>query len=125
MRSRIRSFLSVVVLLRSTAACSAKNDPPPCVAYVVPTTADLTTPTTFIKDISPIYNAEKIKGGIFLYSGRDDIRVPIPQMYRMERALRSAGNAPAAFVVKEKEGHGMLMHTIDFVPVGHLPAARI
>ena len=24
----------------------------------------------------------------------------------MDRALRSAGNPPAAFVVKEKEGHG-------------------
>ena len=56
--------------------------------------------------MSPLYSASKIKGKVFLYSGRDDIRVPIAQMYKFEAALKSAGNSPAAFVVKEKEGHG-------------------
>ena len=59
-----------------------------------------------VKDISPLSNADKIKGAVFMYAGQDDIRVPIGQMNRMDRALRSAGNPPAAFVVKEKEGHG-------------------
>jgi dipeptidyl aminopeptidase/acylaminoacyl peptidase len=59
-----------------------------------------------IKDISPIYNADKIKGAVLLYAGQDDIRVPISQINRMDRALRSAGNPPAAYIVKEKEGHG-------------------
>ena len=59
-----------------------------------------------VKDVSPLYSASKIKGKVFLYSGRDDIRVPIAQMYKFEAALKSAGNSPAAFVVKEKEGHG-------------------
>ena len=59
-----------------------------------------------VKDVSPLFSASKIKGAVFLYSGRDDIRVPIAQMYKIERALTSAGNPPAAFVVKEKEGHG-------------------
>lgn len=59
-----------------------------------------------VKDMSPLFNAGKIKGGVFLYAGQDDIRVPIAQMYKIERALTSGGNAPAAFVVKEKEGHG-------------------
>ena len=59
-----------------------------------------------VKDISPINNADKIKGAVFLYAGQDDIRVPIAQINRMNRALRSAGNPPAAFVVKEQEGHG-------------------
>jgi dipeptidyl aminopeptidase/acylaminoacyl peptidase len=59
-----------------------------------------------VKDISPVYHASKIKGAVFLYAGRDDIRVPIDQIYRMDRALKAAGNPAKAFVVKEKEGHG-------------------
>ena len=59
-----------------------------------------------VRDVSPVYNADKIKGAVFLYAGQDDIRVPISQINRMNRALRSAGNPPAAFVVKDKEGHG-------------------
>jgi dipeptidyl aminopeptidase/acylaminoacyl peptidase len=59
-----------------------------------------------VKDISPLYNAAKIKGAVFLYAGQDDIRVPIGQINKLERAMKSAGNPPAAFVVKDKEGHG-------------------
>ena len=59
-----------------------------------------------VKDISPLFNADKIKGAVFLYAGQDDIRVPIGQINRMNRALASAGNPPAAYVVKEQEGHG-------------------
>lgn len=59
-----------------------------------------------VRDISPVHNADKIKGAVFLYAGQDDIRVPIGQINRMNRALKSAGNPPAAYVVKEKEGHG-------------------
>jgi dipeptidyl aminopeptidase/acylaminoacyl peptidase len=59
-----------------------------------------------VRDISPVYNADKIKGAVFLYAGQDDLRVPIGQINRMERALKSAGNPPAAYVVKEEEGHG-------------------
>lgn len=59
-----------------------------------------------VKDISPLYNAEKIKGAVFLYAGQDDIRVPIGQINRLSRALKSAGNPPAAYVVKDEEGHG-------------------
>ena len=59
-----------------------------------------------VKDISPVFNADKIKGAVFLYAGQDDIRVPIGQINRMSRALASAGNPPAAYVVKEQEGHG-------------------
>ena len=59
-----------------------------------------------VADMSPVNHADKIKGATFLYAGQDDIRVPIAQINRMNRALRSAGNAPAAYLVKEKEGHG-------------------
>jgi dipeptidyl aminopeptidase/acylaminoacyl peptidase len=68
-----------------------------------------------VREISPLYNADKIKGAVFLYAGQDDIRVPIGQINRMNRALKSAGNPPAAYVVKEKEGHGFgkLENTLD------------
>jgi dipeptidyl aminopeptidase/acylaminoacyl peptidase len=59
-----------------------------------------------VQDISPVNNASKIKGAVFLYAGEDDVRVPIDQIYRMDRALKAAGNPPKAFVVKAKEGHG-------------------
>ncbi|MBS0314315.1 MAG: S9 family peptidase [Proteobacteria bacterium] len=67
-------------------------------------TKDLDAP--IVREISPVYNAAKIKGAVFLYAGQDDIRVPIDQIRRMDRALRDAGNPPKAFVIKEKEGHG-------------------
>jgi dipeptidyl aminopeptidase/acylaminoacyl peptidase len=56
--------------------------------------------------MSPINHAQKIKGAVFLYAGRDDVRVPIDQVYRMDKALKAAGNPAKAFVIKEKEGHG-------------------
>jgi dipeptidyl aminopeptidase/acylaminoacyl peptidase len=59
-----------------------------------------------IKDISPVYNASKIRKPVFLYAGQDDIRVPINQINRMESALAAAGNPVKAYVVKPKEGHG-------------------
>ena len=65
-------------------------------------TEDLST----LRAISPVYHADKIKGAVFLYAGQDDIRVPIRQIDRMHSALKSAGNEPKAYVVKEKEGHG-------------------
>ena len=59
-----------------------------------------------VRDISPVNYASKIKGGVFLYAGEDDIRVPIDQIYRMDKALKAAGNPAKAFVIKKKEGHG-------------------
>ena len=59
-----------------------------------------------VKDISPVYNADKIKGAVFLYAGEDDLRVPIRQITRMNDALEKAGNPSKAYVVKKEEGHG-------------------
>lgn len=59
-----------------------------------------------VRDISPVFNADKIKGAVFLYAGEDDIRVPIDQINRMDKALKSAGNPAKAYVVKKEEGHG-------------------
>jgi dipeptidyl aminopeptidase/acylaminoacyl peptidase len=59
-----------------------------------------------VRDLSPVNNASKIKGAVFLYAGEDDIRVPIDQINRMDKALKAAGNPAKAYVVKAKEGHG-------------------
>jgi dipeptidyl aminopeptidase/acylaminoacyl peptidase len=59
-----------------------------------------------VQDISPVNFANRIKGAVFLYAGEDDVRVPIDQIYRMDKALKAAGNPPKAFVIKAKEGHG-------------------
>ena len=59
-----------------------------------------------VRQVSPLFQADKIKGAVFLYAGQDDVRVPINQIVRMDRALRAAGNPAKAFVIKEKEGHG-------------------
>lgn len=59
-----------------------------------------------VREVSPVHNAAKIKGAVFLYAGQDDSRVPIDQINRMDKALRAAGNPAKAFVVKEREGHG-------------------
>ena len=59
-----------------------------------------------VRQVSPLFFADKIKGAVFLYAGRDDIRVPIDQINRMDKALRAAGNPAKAYVVKDKEGHG-------------------
>ncbi len=65
---------------------------------------DLSAP--IVKEISPVYNADKIKRPVFLYAGADDIRVPLAQIRDMANQLESKGNPAKAFVIKKKEGHG-------------------
>ncbi len=67
-------------------------------------TEDLNAP--IMKDVSPLYNVDRIKKPVFLYAGEDDIRVPIKQISQIAEALTRAGNPPKAFVVKKEEGHG-------------------
>ncbi len=68
-----------------------------------------------MKQVSPVFNADKIKMPVMFYSGEDDIRVPIPQINRMVQELERAGNPPKAHIVKAKEGHGFgkLENNID------------
>lgn len=74
---------------------------------------DLNSPST--REISPVFNASKIKKPVFLYAGKEDIRVPIAQITRMARELERVGNAPKGFVIKEREGHGFgkLENSVD------------
>ena len=81
-----------------------RNDPGVEFWKAVLGTKDLNS--QLIRDISPVNNASKIKGAVFLYAGENDIRVPIDQIYRMDKALKAAGNPAKGFVIKAKEGHG-------------------
>ena len=66
--------------------------------------SDFDSKTT--RDISPVFNAAKIKRPVFMYAGIDDIRVPLGQISRMKRELESTGNPVKGYVLKENEGHG-------------------
>lgn len=59
-----------------------------------------------VREISPVWFANQIKKPVFLYAGKEDLRVPISQIDRMASALKDAGNPAKAYVVKDQEGHG-------------------
>jgi dipeptidyl aminopeptidase/acylaminoacyl peptidase len=67
------------------------------------------------REISPVFNAAKIKRPVFMYAGIDDLRVPLAQITRMRNALEASGNPVKGFVTKEKEGHGFgkLENSVD------------
>lgn len=58
------------------------------------------------REVSPAYQADRIKAPVFVYAGSDDIRTPLEQTNAMVRALERAGNPPKAVVIKKEEGHG-------------------
>ncbi|WP_144392606.1 S9 family peptidase [Pleionea sediminis] len=59
----------------------------------------------FVKERSAYYHADKIKAAIFFIHGARDERVPIDNMYRMQKALDKVGH-PYETLVKPYEGHG-------------------
>lgn len=56
--------------------------------------------------VSPARHADKLKGALFMYAGRDDIRTPLEQTFKMVNALKAVGKAPEVLMIKDKEGHG-------------------
>ncbi|MFO1217617.1 MAG: alpha/beta fold hydrolase [Burkholderiaceae bacterium] len=58
-----------------------------------------------MRAVSPAYLAGRIKAPVFMYSGVDDIRVPIEQPKKMRQALE-AQNKPVRWIQKNDEGHG-------------------
>jgi len=55
--------------------------------------------------VSPAYLADRIKAPVLMYSGSDDIRVPLEQTQKMRSALESRGKK-VRWIVKSEEGHG-------------------
>jgi dipeptidyl aminopeptidase/acylaminoacyl peptidase len=56
--------------------------------------------------VSPARHAAKLKGPLFVYAGRDDIRTPLEQTFAMTKALKAVGKEPDVLMIKDKEGHG-------------------
>ena len=56
--------------------------------------------------VSPARHADKLKGPLFMYAGRDDVRTPLEQTFKMVDALKAVGKAPEVVMIKDKEGHG-------------------
>ena len=54
---------------------------------------------------SPVFNADKIKAGVFLAHGGLDVRAPPAHAKRMRKQLVKAGNPPR-WMYLEREGHG-------------------
>ena len=59
-----------------------------------------------VRALSPVFNAEKIKGPVFMYIGDEDTRTPPAQARRMAESLAKAGNPVKDFYVGKGEGHG-------------------
>jgi dipeptidyl aminopeptidase/acylaminoacyl peptidase len=58
-----------------------------------------------MREVSPAYLAERMRGQVMLYGGDSDRRVPIEQASLMRKALQARGQDPL-WVVKAEEGHG-------------------
>lgn len=58
-----------------------------------------------LRAVSPAYLADRIKAPVLMYSGTDDIRVPIEQPQAMRKALEAQGRK-VVWIAKRDEGHG-------------------
>lgn len=58
-----------------------------------------------MRAVSPAYLADRIKAPVLMYSGVDDIRVPLEQPQKMRKALEAL-NKPVVWIQKNEEGHG-------------------
>ena len=59
-----------------------------------------------VREVSPIFHAERIKVPVFMYVGEEDTRTPPAQARRMADALQKAGNPVKHYFVGKEEGHG-------------------
>lgn len=59
-----------------------------------------------VREMSPVFNAERIKVPVFMYVGEEDTRTPPAQARRMADALQKAGNPVKHYFVGKEEGHG-------------------
>lgn len=57
-----------------------------------------------LQQYSPAFNADRIKAGVFLIHGSEDVRVPLEHAELMRDQLEAAGKPPEWMV--KKEGHG-------------------
>jgi dipeptidyl aminopeptidase/acylaminoacyl peptidase len=58
-----------------------------------------------VRQLSPVFNADKIKVPVYIYAGEEDTRTPPQQAIAMAEALTKAGNPPKDFFMAKGEGH--------------------
>lgn len=58
-----------------------------------------------LREVSPVFHADKIKAPLFVAQGANDPRVNINESNQIVDALRARG-VPVEYMVKENEGHG-------------------
>jgi dipeptidyl aminopeptidase/acylaminoacyl peptidase len=68
---------------------------------------------TFLKSISPLTHAAKIRIPIFIAQGAKDTRVPLAQAEEMVAAIRQNGT-PLWYVVYTDAGHGLTRTSNDY-----------
>lgn len=59
-----------------------------------------------VREVSPLYSADRIKVPVFMYVGEEDPRTPPTQARRMADALQKAGNPVKHYFIGKGEGHG-------------------
>lgn len=59
-----------------------------------------------VRELSPLFSAERIKVPVFMYIGDEDARTPPAQARRMSEALTAAGNPVKHYFIGKGEGHG-------------------
>jgi len=74
--------------------------------WVILEAGDPKTEAAKLKDRSPLYHADKLKGSLLLIHGTNDMRVPIAGSQMMADSLRKY-NKPYKFVEFEGQGHGV------------------
>ena len=61
--------------------------------------------SVMLREVSPVYHADKIKAPLFIAQGAKDPRVNIDESNQMVEALKKRG-VEVEYLVKENEGHG-------------------
>jgi len=77
----------------------------------------LDTDREFLKEISPLTNADKIRAPLMVIHGANDPRVPVSEAEQIVDAVRNNG-IPVEYLLYEDEGHGIrkLKNRLDAYP---------
>ncbi|HEY9115810.1 MAG TPA: S9 family peptidase [Bacteroidales bacterium] len=63
------------------------------------------TDSLMLREVSPVYQVDKIKAPLFIAQGRNDPRVNVDESDQMVEAMQARGIA-VEYLVKDNEGHG-------------------
>jgi len=58
-----------------------------------------------LREVSPVYQVDRIKSPLFVVQGRNDPRVNVDESDQMVEAMKARG-VDVEYLVKDNEGHG-------------------